>query len=355
LQKEDAEMVDQTALDYYKAGNIVGLIQYVEPMWMVVALKTIEDLTDSGCGFYPSSDRYRSQITSSGRNVSRATLLFDTVALKRGRLVTWGKFWEMKSDDLAKLPQQQVREIREFWKAGSRPGLEGPGNNPPAKLGGGDWFLTSFGGQSSSVVATVGFSQMTGTIGFTRADGTAVTKSIGIIGPSIGVSKAPSFASIPGVGALAQRFPTIGQFIRPDMVGPSEALMKFLFAAPTGIAKIVWAMPGVVKALDSLATSPSLGPSSLPSPAIGMVAGGGRVVSAGDFSGTCLMFAANGTAAVGNATVCGLFFGFPSTTNPVKDLVIGNSKGMSLFSAASISAQMPQLGVTFTVYWGEII
>jgi hypothetical protein len=283
---------------------------------------------------------------------------------KHGRSLTWGKFWEVYESNLSKLPFKQKQEIHDYWFAGPVPGLAGSGDQPAPVIGNtGDWFVTDFSGTTTSVVVTVGFTTITGTITFTRADGTQQPSPIGVMGASVGVS------AIPGTGkavqALSKRFPFLAQLIFPDVVPKlSNDLMKWLMSSPSAVAKTLWNSPllskfvlPMVPALRKLIEGSSVGPSSLPSAAIGLVTGNGtgQPLQKSDFSGACVMFSALGTAGIVSGGVYVLAFGLPEAWNPLNDLSLSHAAGFALISAASVSAQIPSLGATETLFWGQIL
>src|SRR5262249_36940504 len=146
-----------------------------------------------------------------------------------------------------KLPPQQHREIHEYWVAGARPGLAGPGDQAAPTIGNaGDWFVTEFGGTTVSVVITVGVTAITGNITFTRADGSQYSNAIGVMGPSVGVSEVPGAGK--AADALGKRFPVLQQLLSPESAPKlSNALLKWLTSSPSLVAKALWHSPTLVK------------------------------------------------------------------------------------------------------------
>ena len=67
------------------------------------------------------------------------------------------------------------------------------------------------------------------------------------------------------------------------------------------------------------------------------------------------MFSALGNAAVFGAGIFALAFGLERAWNPISDPSASKAKGYALISAASVSAQIPNLGASETIYWGEIV
>jgi hypothetical protein len=158
---------------------------------------------------------------------------------------------------------------------------------------------------------------------------------------------------------LGARFPGLKALMSQD----STELLKWLTTAPVSVAKALWnsptlakLVPGLVAALPKLATGASHGPASLPSPAIGLVAANnGRTLQQADFSGSCVMFSAAGTATVAGGGVYALAFGMPKAWNPLRDPALNQAKGFALISAVSLSAQIPNFGASETLFWGEIM
>ena len=150
------------------------------------------------------------------------------------------------------LPGQQRRELREYWKAGPKPGKEGPGDKPPPTIGGGgDWFVTKFGGASESVVVGVGYSALRGEIEFTRANGQKYSNAIGLIGASAGASVGPG--NLFKIKALQNKFPALAQYFVPDDVPKlSNGLLTWMTSSSSPLAKALWASPNVTKTLNAL-------------------------------------------------------------------------------------------------------
>jgi hypothetical protein len=351
-------MIDAKARQLYNQRDFINLFRYLDPMWIVSILQILDDLFD--CGFIPNPDRYEPELRKAGVFVERMQVAMAAVLHKHGHSITWGKFWELQQFRLTKLPPQQHREIREYWIAGPMPGLAGPGDQAAPVIGNsGDWFVTAFGGTTTSVVLTAGFTALTGSITFTRADGARYSNAIGIVGPSVGASITPNISKIPGFGQLAQRFPAFTQLIAPESAGLSNALLKWLTSSPSLVAKALFASPALMRAIpiiQELVKGASIGPASLPSPAIGLVcANNQRTLQVGDFAGACVMFFVSGTVAVGGAGIYVLAFGLDKWWNPISDPKLDKAKGFALISAASISIQIPSLATGATLAWGEIV
>ncbi len=353
-------MADARARQLYDQKDFVGLFRYIEPMWIVVTLQILDDLTDRG--FTPNFNLYQSEFRQAGINVKRLEVAMSAVSSKRARQITWGKFWEVQEEKLSTLPLQQKQEIHDYWFAGPIPGLSGNGDQAAPVVGNsGNWFVTSFGGTTESVVVSVGFTALTGNITFTRADGTQSPDSIGVMGPSIGASVIPGSGKV--AKALASRFPALNQLLFPESVPKlSNDLLKWLTSSSSLVAKALWKSPTLVKlaklipAVTNVGTGASFGPASLPSPAIGLVAANnGRTLQMADFTGSCVMFSAAGNAAVAGGGVFALAFGLPKAWNPFSDPLLNQATGFALILAASISAQVPNLSLSETLFWGEIL
>jgi hypothetical protein len=352
-------MIDTRARELYDQRDFSKLFQYIEPMWMVVILQILDDLCDNK-GFIPNPNNY--QLRGIGIFAERLEVAMAAVLHKHGRTITWGKYWEVYRDKLSLLPPQQQRELHDYWFAGPKPGLAGPGDAPPPIIGqAGDWFVTDLSGTTISVVVTAGFTQITGNITFTRADGTRYSNAIGVLGPSVGVSIMPNVAKIPGFAKLAERFPAIAQLVVPEAtaeVAPlNNALLNWLMSSGNPVARVLWRSPvmELFNAMKTVVANESVGPTTLPSAAIGLVAANRRTLQKTDFSGACAMVGFTGTAAVAGFGVYFLAFGLSRWWNPVTDPLFDTAKGYALISAASVSAQIPSLGAAATLFWGEIL
>jgi hypothetical protein len=349
-------MIDGRARQLYDQGDLSNLFKYIEPMWMVVILQILDDLCDNK-GFIPNPNNY--QLRGLGIFAERLEVAMAAVLHKHGQTINWGKYWEVYRDKLTLLPPQQHRELHDYWFAGPKPGLAGLGDEPPPIIGqAGDWFVTDLSGTTVSVVVTAGFTEITGRITFRRADGTQYSNAIGVVGPSLGVSYTPNVTKIPGFAGLAQRFPALAQLIAPESTGLSNALLNWLMYSQNSVARFLWRSPLVnqsINALRAVVGGTSIGPTTLPSAAVGLVVGNSRTVQKGDFSGACAMVGLTGTAAVAGFGVYFLAFGFSRWWNPVTDPGFNKAKGYALISAASVSAQIPSLGAAATLFWGEIL
>jgi hypothetical protein len=357
-------MADDRARALYAQRNMVGLFQYLGPMWMKVLLETLDDLTDQG--FYPHPVDYEPLLRQAGVDVGRMQCAMAAVIHKRGHSITWGKYWEMYRDRLTLLPATQHGELRNFWFAEPKPGLAGPGDQAAPTVGNsGEWFVTAFGGTTTSMVVTVGFTAIEGTIEFTRADGTKTTKSIGVIGPTLGVSMVPGGAKV--AERLAKRFPVLEQIINPASRSHtlSDPLIRWLTYGTSVAAKTFASLPFLLKyapriaeMAKALGTGGSFGPASLPSPAVGWVIPQQPDIGAADFSGSCVLFGLSGTFGAGpsgNVGVYGLAFGMEKSWNPITDPALNRAAGFAVISSASVSFQAPTLSAGESVMWGEIV
>jgi hypothetical protein len=144
------------------------------------------------------------------------------------------------------------------------------------------------------------------------------------MGPSVGVSVIPGSSKV--ANALATRFPGLKQLLFPGSVPKlGNDLLKWLTDQPGFVARTLWNSPTLIKLAPTiakvaapLAAGASLGPTTLPSLAIGLVtANAGRTLEQGDFAGSCVMFAAVGTAAIAGGGVYALAFGLARAWNPL--------------------------------------
>lgn len=354
-------MIDQRARKLCDDGDYVELFRYLNAMWLKVMLEVIDDLYPRMS--WPRREYIERDLPKAGVAIGRLKAAIAAVIHKQGRSITLGNYMELYAQELSTIPLSQRTEIVEFWKGPPLPGLLGPGDQPAPTIGNsGDWFLTGFGGTSESVVIGVGFTALQGQIEFTRADGTKSSQGIGAFGGSVGVSLGPSLTKNPVVSKLTQRFPAFGQFLEPDKNPLSNSLLHWLTSSPSLVAKALWNNPGLttklqsaIKVVEKLSGGGSIGPASLPSPAIGLVcANNGRVLQSRDFSGNCVLYSTVGTLGVGQAGVWALAFGMPGNWNPASDPALNSAKGFALFSAASISIQIPALAANINLMWGEI-
>src|SRR5262245_61757464 len=102
-------VIDPKALSLWQKKDIVGLFQYLGPMWLKVCMETSWDLTPSG--FHPNPDRYRSQLATAGIFVERMEVALVAVSGKYARKGTWTEFESAYGSRLKKLPQQQQDEV----------------------------------------------------------------------------------------------------------------------------------------------------------------------------------------------------------------------------------------------------
>jgi hypothetical protein len=331
--------------------DTVNLFRHLNGMWFKVILETLEDLLDQGMSCNPNS--FQNELRAAGIDVNRLEVAMAAVLHKNARNITWDKFWEVYEPKISRIPMGQRQELRAYWIAGPRPGLMGQHTPAGVVLGGGDWFVTGMGGSSQSLVIGVGFSSFTGTIDFQRADGTKVSRSIGIVGPSAGVSV------LPGVSKLANRYPALVRFFAPESFRNADRL-KWLQSFKSPLAQVLFKHPSVhtaLKVLTEITKNTSIGPESLPSAAIGMVVPNAPHVTdldTKDLSGSCVAFATAGTAAIGQFGVTFLAFG-GGDWKPWTDPQLKEARGIALISTASISVQIPSLAASQTLYFGEIV
>jgi hypothetical protein len=329
-------------------------------MWIVIILQILDDLFDRG--FIPNPNNYQNEMRRAGIFVERLAVAMAAVLHKHGRSLTWGKFWEVYESNLSMLPFKQKQEIHDYWFAGPIPGLAGSGDQPAPVIGNtGDWFVTDFSGTTVSVVVTLGFTAITGSMTFTRVDGTQQTSPIGVMGPSVGASVVPGGAK--AAEFFTKRFPVLSQlFSPPTASGPGADLMRWLMYSKSAAARMILNSPTFVRiapqlasAANKLAQGGSIGPTTLPSAAIGLVTpNNGQTLEKGDFSGECVMFSASGSATIATGGIYFLAFGLSKAWNPLSDPTLSHANGFAAISAASISAQIPNFGVSETLFWGEI-
>lgn len=130
---------DANAERLVQENNIVGLFQYLGPMWIVVCMEILEDMLIKK-KFYPNPDRYRGELARAGIYVERMEVAMAAALHKVGRSITWEKFEDMYGRKMANLPSQQRGEIKNFWLTKPVPGLVG---NPRTVHEGEFWALTN--------------------------------------------------------------------------------------------------------------------------------------------------------------------------------------------------------------------
>jgi hypothetical protein len=126
-------MYDLRAEGFCDKGDIVGLFQYLGPMWIVPCMQILEDLLEKK-KFFPNPDRYQVELRQAGIFVERMEVAMAAVLHKAGRTIDLDKFEEIYDGKLQKLPWQQRTEIREFWASKPKPGLLKPGVSPDSIL-----------------------------------------------------------------------------------------------------------------------------------------------------------------------------------------------------------------------------
>ena len=83
---------DANAERLVQENNIVGLFQYLGPMWIVVCMEILEDMLIKK-KFYPNPDRYRGELARAGIYVERMEVAMAAALHKVGRSITWGHVW----------------------------------------------------------------------------------------------------------------------------------------------------------------------------------------------------------------------------------------------------------------------
>jgi hypothetical protein len=117
-------MVDAKALGLFQKNDIVGLFQYLGPMWIKVCMEILEDLIPKG--FYPNPNRYKAELAAAGIDVERMEIAMSAALGKAAKQGTWAEFESANQFRLKRLPQQQQDEEKAFWFAGPSPGLSAP-------------------------------------------------------------------------------------------------------------------------------------------------------------------------------------------------------------------------------------
>jgi peptidoglycan hydrolase-like protein with peptidoglycan-binding domain len=242
---------------------------------------------------------------------------------------------------------------------------------PPTFTAPNDWFVTEASLSSLSAVVGLGFTAITGTIKFEKPNVTSINPSIGMVGPSVGLSFLPNLGKmlekIPGLSAALSRFPALKQFLMPSAVpGFSNDLLKFMISSNSRLVRLFFDHPVTKAALTKVITGLNGGLAEWWSTAIGMVFGrAGRTVEAKDFSGPCLCYSVGGAVGPGNFGFFVLFFGlsksslsvFADDPLAIVDLarIESQSKGFAVFSSASVAASIPGLGAGATIFFGEVV
>src|SRR5262245_7634673 len=113
---------DPKAERFVQENDIVGLFQYLGPMWIVVCMEILEVMLIKK-KFYPNPDRYRAELQRAGIYVERMEVAMVAALHKVARSITWEKFEEVHGPKMARLPAQQQGEIKNFWLAKPVPGL----------------------------------------------------------------------------------------------------------------------------------------------------------------------------------------------------------------------------------------
>jgi hypothetical protein len=245
-----------------------------------------------------------------------------------------------------------------------------PPANPPTIGARGDWFVTGFSGSTVSVVVLVGFTTIAGSIELSNANGDKITKSIGLYGPSIGLSYTPNIgkmaAKLPGVQQLMTKFPMLAKIITGSEEKFAERVLLYLWSESPRMRAAVIAFPPLRAALDMLIQNRNAGSYAAESwwaKAIGIVIGKGSTpLQEGDFVGQCVCYAITLAAGPGNAGTYVLFFGLPDSWDPKSEpsafidlmKIDAKSKGVAIISSASVALGLPSLSAGATVFWGEI-
>lgn len=363
-------MIDIKARDLFQRNDIVGLFRHLGPMWLKVCMECLEDLRNlKPVGFMPNPGQYQSELRMAGIFVERMEVAMAAVLHKGGKSITWEKFEEIQAINLAKLPYQQRREVKEFWFSGPAAGLSSGPSLPPTIGVAGDWYVTSFSGNSLSVVVGAGFTAITGTIVFKNVNGQSCTCPLGLFGPTIGLSYTPDVgkmvSKLPGATKLMGKFPRLSKIITANEKDFAKNVLEFLAKESPKIQGILTKFPKIQTLLDFLVknrSNASGAAESWWSTAIGLVTGHNKLTQA-DFSGQCVCYALTGAAGPGNFGTYVLFFGIDKDWSPISDAstlvdlmkLDNKSKGIAVISSASVGAAFPSLGAGCTIFWGEIV
>lgn len=179
----------------------------------------------------------------------------------------------------------------------SAPAPAPPKPTPPDLTIPKEWFVTSLSLSSLAVVLGLGFTAAVGSIKFEKPNGTSKTLSIGMVGPTLGLSLVPDIGKLLGnvskFAPLFSRFPTIQRILLND---------RLLLIWIDTQFKILHALgPRFTKIAEALATGLSGGLTDWWSGAIGLVFGSkGNLVYENDFAGPCICYSVGGAVGPGN-------------------------------------------------------
>jgi hypothetical protein len=233
-----------------------------------------------------------------------------------------------------------------------------------------EWFVTGLNISTFSAILSVGVSALAGTIEFTNANGDRYSHSIGMVGPSIGLSYTPNLGGLlsrnPVIARALGRYPRLAKIITADEGKFEERVLLYLWAKSPQIRAAITKLPFLKPLLDQLLyhrSSLSAAGASWPSAAIGVVIGHGKPLTRVDFSGQCVCYSVAGMAGPGNVGTYVLFFGVDRSWSPVQDPLSlvdlmkldAKSRGVAVIAGASLSFGLPALGAGATAYFGEII
>ena len=73
--------------------------------------------------FYPNSNRYQAELRAARIYVERMDAAMSAVLHKGGRNISLQKYQELHANKLSQLPEDQRRNIADYWKRGPSPGL----------------------------------------------------------------------------------------------------------------------------------------------------------------------------------------------------------------------------------------
>jgi hypothetical protein len=115
-------MADVKATAFCEDEDYIGLFQYLGPMWIVTCMQILQGLLAER-KFIPNPNNYQQELRVAGIYVERMEVAMAAVLHKAARSIDYLKFFEMYKARIEALPEQQQREIREFWASGPKPGL----------------------------------------------------------------------------------------------------------------------------------------------------------------------------------------------------------------------------------------
>jgi hypothetical protein len=104
-------------------GNITGLFRSLNGAPMYDILDTLEAVTKEK-SFYPNPDLHRPALQAAGIFVRRMEAAMAAVLHKTAHQITWQKYTSVYAGHLSMLPDDQRKNILDFWTRGPSPGLQ---------------------------------------------------------------------------------------------------------------------------------------------------------------------------------------------------------------------------------------